>query len=97
MTDRAQKIIPMYFYVPDMPSTPRGSILGTTVLSHLSDMFSYPNFGVKKVSTSLKCENYQFPASVCVKKDLQNRSVRRIFCGNNDICWSILFKTIAML
>ena len=48
-------------------------------------MFSYPNFGVKKVSTSLKCENYELPASVCVKKDLKNRSVRRIFCGNNDI------------
>ena len=56
-----------------------------TVLSHLSDMFSYPNFGVKKVSTSLKCENYQLPASVCVKKDLKNRSVMRIFCGDNNI------------
>ena len=60
----------------------------STVLSHISHMFTYPNFGVKKVWLSLKSENYHLPASVCVKKDLKKRSVRRIFCGNNNI-WVI--------
>ena len=60
------------------------SVRSNTVLSHISDMFTYPNFGVKKVWLSLKSENYHLPASVCVKKDLKKRSVRRIFCGNNN-------------
>ena len=56
-----------------------------TVLSHLSGSPTYPNFGVKKVSFPLKCENYHLPASVCVKKDLKKLSVKWVFFVFNKI------------
>ena len=54
-----------------------------TYVCCVSNKQIWQNYHLSKLS--LKCENYQLPASVCVKKDLKNRSVRRIFCGNNDI------------